>query len=52
MAEKFTNMKGSFMKFAKLSNGSLKYIIIAGGNSRWGWRRMVDCLDNLVGKRF
>ena len=40
------------MKFSKLVNGNLKSIIIPGGSSKWGWKRMADCLDNLVGKRF
>ena len=52
LAEKYSNRRGEFLKFTKLSNGSLTSIIIPGGLSRWGWRRMAGCLDNLVGKRF
>ena len=41
-----------FLKIAKLYNGKLENIIVPGGISIWGWRKMVECLDNLVGKRF
>ena len=52
LAEKYYNRRGEFLKFTRLSNGRLQNIIIPGGYSRGGWRRMADCLDNLVGKRF
>lgn len=50
--ENFLTGKDLLMKIVKLSKGSLKNIIIPGGNLRWGWRKMADCLDNLVEKRF
>ena len=52
LAEIYFNRRGEFLKFTKLSKGTLQNIIIPGGLSRWGWRRMAVCLDNLVGKRF
>ena len=52
LADIFTNNKGVFLKFTKLSNGTLKNIIIPAGRFKRGWRRMMVCLDNLVGKRF
>ena len=52
LAEIFNNKNGMFLKFTKLSHGYLKNIIVPGGSSRWGWRRLLVCLDNLVGKRF
>ena len=52
LAEIFNNKNGMFLKFNKLNNGTLKNIIVPGGRSRWGWRRLMVCLDNLVGKRF
>lgn len=52
LIDKFTNKKGVFLKITKLFNGTLKNIIVPGGRSKWGWSRLVSCLDNLVGKRF
>ena len=52
LAEIFNNKKGMFLKFTKLNNGTLKNIIVPGGRSRWGWRRLKVCLDNLVGNCF
>ena len=52
LAEKTFSRKGFFLRLTKLSNGLLKTIIVPEGTSRWGWRKLVDCLDNLVGKRF
>ena len=52
LAETVSNRRGTFLKFTKLYNGSVKNIIIPGGLSRRGWRSLAGCLDNLVGKRF
>ena len=41
-----------FLKFIKLLNGRLVNIIVPGDSSNWGWRKMVACFNNLVGKRF
>ena len=51
-AEKYSNREGVFLKLSKLYNGRLKNIINPGGNSKWGWTRMADCMDNLMGKHF
>ena len=52
LVDKFSNKKGVFLKFTKLLNGTLKNIIVPGGSSLRGWRRLMVCLDNLVGRRF
>ena len=52
LAEKYSNRRGTFLKLFKLSNGRLQNIIIPRGLSRWGWKRLAVCLDNLVGKHF
>ena len=52
LVDTFTNKKGVFLKFTKLFSGTLKNIIVPAGRFKWGWRRMLVCLDNLVGKRF
>ena len=37
---------------SKVHNGGIRKIIVPGGRFLWGWKKLSDCLDNLVGRRF
>ena len=46
IAELYSNQKGIFLKFLKISNGQ-----VLRGNILWGWKKMMICLDKIVGRR-
>ena len=43
--ERYENQIGVFLKFSQVRN-----IMVPGGHSLWGWKKMVDCLENIVGR--
>lgn len=51
IAELYSSQRGIFLKFFKVSNGEVHQIMIPGGNYLWGWRKMMVCLDKIVGRR-
>ena len=51
IAEKYGNQNGVFLKFLQVRNGEIRNIIVPGGRFLWGWKKMVECLDNIVGRR-
>lgn len=51
LAEIYENKRGYFMKFTKISNGTVKNLVLPCGWNRWGWKKFAHCLDNLVGSR-
>ena len=52
IAEKFKNKKGVFLKFSRIRNGEVNHIMVPGGNLLWGWKKMAECLGNIVGRRY
>ena len=52
IVENSENRSGLLLRITKLANGILKNIIVPRDHLGWGWRKMVDCLDNSIGKRF
>ena len=52
ITEKFRNKKGVFLKFSWVRNGEVNNIMVPGGNFLWGWKKMVECLGNIVGRRY
>ena len=35
-----------------MRNGKVRNVLVPGGRSLWGWKKMAECLDNLADKRF
>ena len=50
MMEKYEIGGGAFLKITKISNGTLRNIIVLGGRLEWRWGKLADCYGNLVGK--
>ena len=51
IAEKFGNKKGVFMKFSRIRNGAVHHIMVPREKFLWGWKKMAECLGNIVGRR-
>ena len=51
IAELYSNQMGIFRKFCKLSNGQVQHIMVPGGNLLWGWKKMLVCLEKIVGRK-
>ena len=52
IAERLENQRGVFLRFSQVRNGVIRNIMVPGGRFWWGWKKMVDCLGNTVGRRF
>ena len=52
ITERHENQRGVFLKFLEVRNGEVHNIYVLVGQSLWGWMKMTECLDNLVGRRF
>ena len=52
IVERYNNQRGVFMKFSQVRNGEVRNIIVPARRSLWGWKKLTDCLDNLMGRRF
>ena len=51
IAELYSNQKGIFLNFLNICNGQVQQIMVPGGNILWGWKKMMICLDKIVGRR-
>lgn len=51
IAERHENQRGVFYKFLQVRNGEVCNIYVLGGQSLQVWKKMEECLDNLVGRR-
>ena len=51
IAERLENHRGIFMKFLQLRNGEVRNLYVPGGRSLWGWKKLAEGLDILVGGR-